>query len=97
MFACEIRRDVGRQESFMEARSRRPWHKGGPIRSEAFDRRHRLLQELADAAAEAERPRRSCRSGKARISRVSGAIRDALAEDGIAAKIDALAARLLDG
>ena len=62
-----------------------------------FDHLERLHQELADAAAEAERVTTivPLREG-AHFMRQRRAIRDALAEDGIAARIDALVARLLD-
>jgi hypothetical protein len=63
-----------------------------------YDRRHALHRELADAAAEAERVAAivPLREG-AHFMRQRRAIRDALAEDGIAATIDALVARLLGG
>jgi hypothetical protein len=62
-----------------------------------FDRRQALHRELADAAAEAERVAAivPLREG-AHFMRQRRAIRDALAEDGIAARIDALVAQLLD-
>jgi hypothetical protein len=62
-----------------------------------FDRRQGLHRELADAAAEAERVAAivPLREG-AHFMRQRRAIRDALAEDGIAARIDALVVRLLD-
>jgi len=62
-----------------------------------FDRRQVLHRELADAASEAERVAAAVllREGS-HFMRERRAIRDALAEDGIAATIDALVARLLD-
>jgi hypothetical protein len=62
-----------------------------------FDRRQPLHQELANAAAEAERVASMVplREG-AHFMRQRRAIRDALAENGIAAVIDALVSRLLD-
>jgi hypothetical protein len=62
-----------------------------------FDRRQALHRELADAAAEAERVAAfvPLREG-AHFMRQRRAIRDALAEDGIAARIDALVVGLLD-
>jgi len=62
-----------------------------------FDRRQALHRELADAATEAERVAATVllREG-AHFMRQRRAIRDALAENGIAATIDALVARLLD-
>jgi hypothetical protein len=61
-----------------------------------FDRRQALHQELADAAAEAERVAAlvPLREG-AHFMRQRRAIRDALTEDGIAARIDALVLRLI--
>jgi hypothetical protein len=63
-----------------------------------YDRRVPLHRELADAASKAERVATvvPLREG-AHFMRQRRAIRDALAEDGIAATIDALVARLLDG
>jgi hypothetical protein len=62
-----------------------------------FDRRQALHRELADAAAEAERVAAIVPlSEGAHFMRQRRAIRDALAEDGIAATIDALVTRLLD-
>jgi hypothetical protein len=63
-----------------------------------YDRRQALHRELADAAAEAERVAAfvPLREG-AHFMRQRRAIRDALAENGIAATIDTLVARLLDG
>jgi hypothetical protein len=63
-----------------------------------YDRRHALHRELADAdirslAGSCNRP--PLREG-AHFMRQRRAIRDALAENGIAATIDALVARLLD-
>jgi hypothetical protein len=62
-----------------------------------FDRRQALHRELANAAAEAERVATMVplREG-AHFMRQRRAIRDALAENGIAAVIDALVSRLLD-
>ena len=62
-----------------------------------FDRRQALHRELSDAAREAERVAAlvPLREG-AHFMRQRRAIRDALAEDGIAATIDSLVARLLD-
>jgi hypothetical protein len=62
-----------------------------------FDRRQALHRELADCAAEAERVAAvvPLREG-AHFMRQRRAIRDALAENGIAAMIDALVAHLLD-
>jgi hypothetical protein len=62
-----------------------------------FDRRQPLHRELANAAAEAERVAAivPLREG-AHFMRQRRAIRDALAENGIAAVIDALVSRLLD-
>jgi hypothetical protein len=62
-----------------------------------FDRRQALHQELASAAAEAERVTAMVplREG-AHFMRQRRAIRDALAENGIAAVIDALVSPLLD-
>ncbi len=62
-----------------------------------FDRRQELHLELAGAAAEAERIAAivPLREG-AHFMRQRRAIRDALAENGIAARIDALVTRLLD-
>ena len=62
-----------------------------------YDRRQALHRELADAAAEAERVAAfvPLREG-AHFMRQRRAIRDALAEDGIAARIDALVVGLLD-
>jgi hypothetical protein len=62
-----------------------------------FDRRQTLHRELANAAAEAERVAAMVplREG-AHFMRQRRAIRDALAENGIAAAIDALVSRLLD-
>jgi hypothetical protein len=63
-----------------------------------YDRRVPLHRELADAASKAERVAAivPLREG-AHFMRQRRAIRDALAADGIAAKTDALVARLLDG
>jgi hypothetical protein len=63
-----------------------------------YDRRQAVHRELAVAAAEAERIAAivPLREG-AHFMRQRRAIRDALTEDGIAATIDALVARLLDG
>ena len=63
-----------------------------------FDRRLALHRELADAAAEAEGVAAivPLRDG-AHFMRQRRAIRDALAGNGIAATMDALVARLLDG
>jgi hypothetical protein len=63
-----------------------------------FDRRQALHWELADAAAEAERIAATVplREG-AHFMRQRRAIRDALAGNGIAATMDALVTRLLDG
>jgi hypothetical protein len=63
-----------------------------------FDRRIGLHLELAEAAVEAERIAAMVplREG-AHFTRQRRAIRDALAADGIAARIDALVTRLLDG
>jgi hypothetical protein len=57
-----------------------------------------LHRELADAAAQAEQVAAivPLREG-AHFMRQRRAIRDALAADGIAGRIDALVARLLDG
>jgi hypothetical protein len=68
------------------------------LRIPEYDRREALHRELADAAAEAEKVAAivPLREG-AHFMRQRRAIRDALAEDGIAATIDTLAARLLDG
>ncbi|MGA7868728.1 MAG: N-6 DNA methylase, partial [Stellaceae bacterium] len=62
-----------------------------------FDRRQALHRELADAAAEAERVAAlvPLREG-AHFMRQRRAIRDALAEHGVASKIDTLATKLLD-
>jgi hypothetical protein len=62
-----------------------------------FDRRQTLHLELANAAAEAERvvAMVPLREG-AHFMRQRRAIRDALAENGIAAVIDSLVSRLLD-
>jgi SAM-dependent methyltransferase len=62
-----------------------------------FDRRDRLHQELAEAATAAEQVAAivPLREG-AHFMRQRRAIRDALATDGIAARIDALVARLLE-
>jgi hypothetical protein len=62
-----------------------------------FDRRQALHLELANAAAEAERVAAlvPLREG-AHFMRQRRAIRDALAENGIAALIDSLVSRLLD-
>jgi hypothetical protein len=62
-----------------------------------FDRQQALHRELADAASEAERVAVivPLREG-AHFMRQRRAIRDALAENGIAAVIDALVSRLLD-
>ena len=63
-----------------------------------YDRRVPLHRELADAAAQAEQVAAivPLREG-AHFMRQRRAIRDALAADGIAGRIDALVARLLDG
>ena len=63
-----------------------------------YDRRVPLHQELADAAARAEQVAAIVllREG-AHFMRKRRAIRDALAADGIARRIDALVTRLLDG
>jgi len=63
-----------------------------------YDGRKALHRDLADAAAEAERVAAivPLREG-AHFMRQRRAIRDALAGDGIAATMDALVARLLDG
>jgi hypothetical protein len=62
-----------------------------------FDRRQALHRELANAAAGAERVAAMVllREG-AHFMRQRRAIREALAENGIAAVIDALVSRLLD-
>lgn len=62
-----------------------------------FDRRQALHQELADAAVEAERVAAlvQLREG-AHFMRQRRAIRDALAEHGVASRIDTLVAQLLD-
>ena len=63
-----------------------------------FDRRVALHGELADAAARAERVAAAVPLNEgAHFMRQRRAIRDALAEDGIAATIDGLVNRLLDG
>jgi hypothetical protein len=63
-----------------------------------YDRRVPLHRDLAGAAAQAERVAAivPLREGM-HFMRQRRAIRDALAENGIAATIDALVARLLDG
>jgi hypothetical protein len=62
-----------------------------------FDRRQALHRELADAASEAEPVAAAVPLHEgSHFMRQRRAIRDALAEDGIAATIDALVARLLD-
>jgi hypothetical protein len=62
-----------------------------------FDRRQVLHQELAGAAAEAERVAAIVPLPEGtHFMRQRRAIRDALAENGIAATVDALVARLLD-
>ena len=62
-----------------------------------FDRREALHRDLAEAAAEAERVAAlvELREG-AHFMRQRRAIRDALAADGVAHRIDALVTRLLD-
>lgn len=62
-----------------------------------FDAREALHCELADAAAQAERVAAAVvLTEGAHFMRQRRAIRDALAEDGIAGRIDALVKRLLD-
>jgi hypothetical protein len=63
-----------------------------------YERRANLHRELAEAAAKAEQvaSRVELRDGM-HFMRQRRAIRDALAADGIAAAIDGLVARLLDG
>jgi hypothetical protein len=62
-----------------------------------YDRREALHRDLADAAAEAERVAAivPLREG-AHFMRQRRAIRDALAEHGIASEIDTLVTKLLD-
>jgi hypothetical protein len=63
-----------------------------------YDQRRALHRELAHAAAEAERVADMVQLTEgAHFMRQRRAIRDALAENGIAATIDALVVRLLDG
>ncbi|HKS88599.1 MAG TPA: hypothetical protein VJR70_04085, partial [Stellaceae bacterium] len=63
-----------------------------------FDAREALHAELAEAAAEAERVAAAVELAEGmHFMRQRRAIRDALAADGIAARIDALVARLLGG
>jgi hypothetical protein len=63
-----------------------------------YDRRQALHVELADAAARAEPVAAAVALQEgAHFMRQRRAIRDALAEDGIAATIDGLVNRLLDG
>ena len=63
-----------------------------------YDRRIRLHRDLAAAGAEAEQVAASVPLDlAAHFTRQRRAIRDALIADGIARRIDALVARLLDG
>lgn len=63
-----------------------------------YDRRVALHEELANAAARAERVTEAVALTEgAHFMRQRRAIRDALTEDGIAATIDGLVSRLLDG
>jgi hypothetical protein len=67
------------------------------LRIPDFDRREALHRELADAAAKADQVATVVPlSEGAHFTRQRRAIREALVEDGIAATIDALVARLLD-
>jgi hypothetical protein len=60
-----------------------------------FDRREPLHEELAASAAEAERVAAAVKLPEGDYRRKRRAIRDALAEAGLAARMDALVARLL--
>jgi hypothetical protein len=63
-----------------------------------FEAENKLHRELADAAAEAERLAASVELPEGvKFQRARGLVRTALTEAGIAPRIDALVARLLDG